>query len=1011
MNYFSALRRKATVCLLAIVMVAGIFQGTLVNAAAPETLDAAIRFSYDFQEDFDMIFSCKIYSSGNFSNVRLNVDFGGKTTEIKQADFSDPATGVYRFTFRGVSAAEMTTVAKATLLATSGSTTYQSSAVETSVKSYAMGLLDYYSNLTGDKTKTYRTALCKAIVDMLNYGAAAQVYFGKNTNDLANKSLTSAQKQLGSSLAITPATCYAKKDLAQASASIEKIALSFENPVDFILYAKFANKPSDSVKAEISYKEDSGSTKTLSVASSAFELQEAEGLYRIEFKDIPSRYLKSALSIVLKDGNTAISSTVTYSCESYVKAILDGNFDNNVKDLVKKMLVYGDSAKAYAATLHTGCVTYRQFGAMGNGKADDYYAIVMTHDYANAKNLPVKADIGAHYYVKYMDPRSYKGAQIKTDTEWGNDTWGDAKFTIDDEKLGNTSISKPKDNMQLNTTTTITEGHCFLFTVEPSKPSEYKYSNSARKIYLGVDANLSNYPNYDSQDDAMARTFKNKTFSKNTTKFEGNFTEDALYYIRTDSVKRFGRNHMGGTNGKDQQEVIIVNKTKSGSNYGMLDSSTPLCWDWEKMYIIVKYPMDKETIQVKGGDFTTIVNTDRQESYIHRGISVCRSNVVLKDIKHDLAGEEKQFVDGLSWDEKKNVYKAHTGAPYHGFIRVDHCAHVTIDGCTFTDHLRNYQLINDDQSHSTAPYDFYAEYAVDVTLKNCKCNPTKVAKYNLSDPTGIMDETTRWGTMGTNYMKDFKVIGCKLSRVDAHQGVYNLTVKDSELGIHGIATVGFGKLHVENTLNHATYFISLRRDFGSAWFGDVEVVDCTWDIRDQTSRGFFEVYYDPTFQYCYEPFEYNGRTYYSSLPKTVTINGLTIDGTGLYNDNGYGFHNRGFNVFDQVIYGVGTVDEDYLSRKNAPSYEVYTSTQNAVELYKRPYYFPLKAPDKVTVSGIKVINPDVPKVRNSKLAGVFVRRPGYAQIHDSYFFTKDYDATTLVWDQKVEYEVRPSRVE
>ena len=1007
MNKTTVRSYKVAAFLILAILSFGVVFTAPVNAA--ENLDAKIFVSYDFQEDFDMIFNCKIYTSGDFSNVRLNVDFGGKKTEIKQADFSDAKTGLYRFTFRGVSAAEMTTVAKATLLATSGSKTYQSAVKETSVKSYAMTILDYYSKLNNSKIETQRKATCTAIVDMLNYGAASQIYFGKNTNDLANKDLTAAQKKMASSLDFTPSTCFKKTALSGATASLEKIAVSFENPVDLILYAKFDSAPSSNVKAQVSYKEDSGSTKTLTVASSAFGKNEEDGLYRIEFKDIPLRYLKTALTIVLKDSSNNISSTVTYSGESYAKAILDGDYDNNVKDLVKKMLVYGDSAKAYAATLHKGCVTYRQFGAMGNGKADDYYAILMTHDYANAKNLPVKADIGAHYYVKFMDPRSYKGALIKTDTEWGNKDWGDAKFTIDDEKLGNASVPKPASETRF-AGTVIKEGHCFLFTLEPSKPQEFKYSNSAREIYLGVDANLSNYPEYDSQDDAMARTFKNKKFSKDTTKFEGNFTEEALYVIKTESVNRFGRNHNGGDNGKNQHEIILVNKTKPGTNYGTLDSSTPLCWDWEKISTIYKYPVDTEKLYVKGGDFTTIVNTDRSETYIFRGIAVSRSNVVLQDIKHDLAGEEKQFIDSIS------TVKAHTGAPYHGFIKAAHCAHVTIKNCTFTDHLRNYQVENDSPNKSTAPYDFYADYVADLTLEGCTCNPTKVAKYGLSDPTGIMDETTRWGTMGTNYMKDFKVIGCKLSRVDAHAGVYNLTVKNCELGIHGIATVGFGKLYVENTTNHSINFITLRRDFGSAWFGDIEINGCTWDIGKNYAKGLIEMRYDPTFKYCYEPFDYKGRTYYSQLPQNITITNLTIDATGLDPNGGYAFHGRGLNIYDQAIFETSVVNEDYLSRKNAPSYEEYIAAISdpakkaaAIKQWGYPYYFPIKNTEKITVTNVHIINADAENLRNARLSGIFVRNPNHQRINDSYFFTKSYDNTTLVVQGDITYSVKPPK--
>ncbi|MEJ6580174.1 MAG: hypothetical protein QNL33_00795 [Akkermansiaceae bacterium] len=42
-------------------------------------------------------------------------------------------------------------------------------------------------------------------------------------------------------------------------------------------------------------------------------------------------------------------------------------------------------------------VSYRDFGAVGDGKVDDFAALVKAHDHANEKGLPVKADEGATY--------------------------------------------------------------------------------------------------------------------------------------------------------------------------------------------------------------------------------------------------------------------------------------------------------------------------------------------------------------------------------------------------------------------------------------------------------------------------------------------------------------------------------------------------------------------------------------------------------------------------------------
>ncbi len=951
MTTVSALCRRAAVCFMAVVLIVGVFSGVAVKAA--EELDAKITVSYDFQEDFDMIFNCKIYSTGNFSNVRLIVDFGGKKTEIKQADFSDTKTGLYRFTFRGVSAAEMTEVAKAKLCANIGNTAYESKTKETSVKSYAMTLLNFYSKSTNDKIRKQ----CTAIVDMLNYGSAAQVYFGKNTNNLANKDLTAAQKKLASSIDANLSSCLTKTAVSDAKASIEKIALSFENPVDLILYAKFDSAPSSNVKAQVSYTEDTGSAKTLTVASSAFEYNKAEGLYRIEFKDIPSRYLKAALTIVLKDGNTSISSTVSYSCESYVKAILDGKYDDNVKDLVKKMLAYGVSAGAYAATLPAGCVTYRQLGAVGNGAVDDYYAIVMTHDYANAKKLPVKADLSAHYFVKDMDTRSIKGGRILTDTDWG-----DAKFTIDDRDL---DYNKVYDKDGKLVRYDIPEGQCFLFTIDATgaKGDGYKYLDPDTGTYLGIDPNLGNYPNYPSQKESLAKSYINKEFKKGTTKLSGTFNEKALYVIYTQSKLRWGRNGSNTSSAppRAQNEPIIVNKN------GTIDSKSPVQWDWSKINTIYKYTIDETPLTVNGGTFTTIVNNQKLPTYIYRGISITRCNVTVKNVKHYLDKEIDTFdntskVEVDRYDTHGNYLRtdvyvyARKCAPTYGFFALDHCAYVTLKDCVMTNHLRAY--VKGNNNDSTAPYDFTATNCIAITLDGCKnaktnkYTPEYIAyKYNNGpvaplevDKTGYLD-TMRWGTSGTNFCKNIVVNNCALSRIDAHMGVYNMTVKNSTMGHLGILASGFGTLNIEKVTSYSTNFLTFRTDFGSAWYGDVNITDCTWKIRSNYTPMLIKAQYDPSFEYCFEPETINGKTYYCRWAKNININRFTLDASELDTASGggalYSTAGWGFQMFMPPMPSIKEQFSDTLLNNPAK------------------IKYPLKVPEKINLTDLTVIkHPD-----------------------------------------------------
>ena len=79
-----------------------------------------------------------------------------------------------------------------------------------------------------------------------------------------------------------------------------------------------------------------------------------------------------------------------------------------------------------------GFVNYSDFGAMGDGKADDINAISAAHAFANNVGLSVKANDGATYYIGGTE----RTAVIQTDTDFGT-----AAFIIDDTKVKNRRTS------------------------------------------------------------------------------------------------------------------------------------------------------------------------------------------------------------------------------------------------------------------------------------------------------------------------------------------------------------------------------------------------------------------------------------------------------------------------------------------------------------------------------------------------------------------------------------------
>ena len=73
-------------------------------------------------------------------------------------------------------------------------------------------------------------------------------------------------------------------------------------------------------------------------------------------------------------------------------------------------------------------VSYEDFGAVGDGKTNDYYAIKRAHEYANEHHLPVITDSSKTYYVSETRIDGVPTTvEVKT-----NVNFGDSHFIIDD---------------------------------------------------------------------------------------------------------------------------------------------------------------------------------------------------------------------------------------------------------------------------------------------------------------------------------------------------------------------------------------------------------------------------------------------------------------------------------------------------------------------------------------------------------------------------------------------------
>ena len=448
-------------------------------------------------------------------------------------------------------------------------------------------------------------------------------------------------------------------------------------------------------------------------------------------------------------------------------------------------------------------VTYEQFGAKGDGVADDFSAIKLAHDYANENGLPVVAADNAHYYIH--DPRvngEVSVIKIKTDVDWGN-----AKFTIDDRDVSTMSFD-----------------------------DTYPWHNKA-VFHICSDYEMVRIDDKETLDAILAQGLNTKS-KRVALKFD--YPVMIMPYSNAECGGIYRRRGYSAWRGAAAHEVILLDED------GNISEETPVMWDYDTLDYVEVYRVDDKPITVKGGEFITRssgVNTyiyeangkrKRYGGYIMRGLLISRSNSLLQNVKHYVTDEMPISV------QVKDGQIDFVPSCYRGFFLVSKANHVTIEGCVLTGR-RCYRRHT---GGTGGTYDFSANSVNLIVLKDCVQSNFWVRideNFNISaakegDPDALPSMTIveyqgvnlkmHWGIGGTNYCKNIHYINSTLSRFDAHQGMYNGLVKGCT--INCLALTGKGEFVVEDTrwLAVGKYpggnsLICLREDYGSTWEGNV----------------------------------------------------------------------------------------------------------------------------------------------------------------------------------------------
>ncbi len=445
----------------------------------------------------------------------------------------------------------------------------------------------------------------------------------------------------------------------------------------------------------------------------------------------------------------------------------------------------------YSSKVDITVVTYEEFGAIGDGKTDDYQAIFDAHKFANEGGQTVRADGSKTYLLKNIKTT----ITIKTSTDWCG-----AKIIIDD-----TSVTPSKDNPFYKPDKHIASTGAFGIV------SDYANGSVDQEYIDAINAKVD-------EDGLVLRGLES---GNPTTKLDFALGYPAILRITNSNHQNYIR--YGGyvdSTGRNQAEIILVDAE------GNIDPSTPLLHDFTCVTSISIHRVDVEEITVGNATIESIasrINLEGQYFTNGRSINISRPNVTIQGIKHVITGEIPKDTP-VAYDEATGLSyipeagyagttKPFIGHSYSGIISVDSTHNTLVKNCVFQSRVW----------YREGTYDISASYTNKLEFNNC------TQSNFFEEGSNVPNTSICWGVAGTNYCKNMDFIDCKLTRYDAHASVTNGKISGGEIAI--IRLIGGGDFIIEDVKiwprNNTVAPIQLREDYGASFNGTVTIKNVT----------------------------------------------------------------------------------------------------------------------------------------------------------------------------------------